>query len=300
MNFRVLSRHVPSARQLLMVAGMLAISFVPATAQPTASSTGDCRTAAETVVTGEPEGRTWSALIKIRECRAEGGTAIAAAIREHRASRDTAMLSRLGDAAQLLRDGEMFVAALDVLDDAGASPEARISAARTLILGLRPHAQITAAQLTGGNCYGSLPAPHATAARGGNPMPPDFAARARTVSLRVVGDSTVTGPLRVAARCLSIHDAAPFSEPVDAPGYIIVSQRPSIEYLCGNRFRIRNPYPVETDLRYQAEGGGGRGRLMLSARRTRVVSIRGARVRLIDQNGELMSTATNEGRACSP
>jgi hypothetical protein len=219
----------------------------------------------------------------------------------NRTSRDTTTLSRLGNVAVVLRDGKMFEAALDVVADAGASPEARIFASRVLVLGLQPNLYMTYEQISVGRCYGQIRGSHATKTRGGAAIPAELIARAREIGRRVHRDSTASQPVRRAAGCVALHDAAPFREPVDDPGYVIVVRDLTLTYICGNQFRIHNPFDFEWTVRLEVEGTRSGGNVVVPPEGDRIVTAdRAGTMRLQDVYGELIATARNEARPCAP
>lgn len=290
-------------RSKLIFAASLTLLSVPAGAQRAeeVAARNDCRLATQVVTTGRPATKAGWAASTIAECGAEAGVSIAAGIRANRTSRDFATHARLGNVAVVLRDAAMFEAALDVLADAGATSEARVFAARILTLGLQPHLYMTYEQIAEGNCYGEIRGPHATKARGGAPIRTELAALARASALRVHADSTAPREVRMAARCASIHELAPFSENLDEPEEIIVVQDLSVVYLCGNRFRVRNPYTVDMKIQYGVERARDLTSIIIPSNSDRVFeSGREGTFRILDEDGEFIAEAKNEGRTCTP
>jgi len=212
------------------------------------------------------------------------------------------MLGRLAEVAVVLRDGRIFDAALAIVSDPAASPEARLFASRTIILALQPHLYLSYLELADGNCYGSIRGAHATHARAGAPMPADFAESARAVSVRVFNDSTTPDAVRRAARCISIHDAAPFREPATAkPGQEVHVQDLELAYVCGNTFRVLNPYPVEMTVGYRVERSSEKGSAVVPAEGEQTITTRHTgRVRLVDEDGVEIAVVANERRKCIP
>lgn len=261
----------------------------------------ECRLAAQVITTGNPASKTVWAASRIGTCGAAAGAAVADGLRANRASRDMAVLSRLGDVAVVLRDGAMFEAATSILEDAGASPEARVFASRVLVLGLQPHLYVTYPQLAEGDCYGAFRGGDATPTRGGAPISSGLVERARDAGRRVSGDSATPAIVRSAARCVAIHDAAPFREPEDGPESTVVMRGITLGYVCGNTFRVHNPYLVEMTIQYGVERGGTMRSAVVPAEGERTLTAdRAGTLAIRYEDGEPITSARNEGRACTP
>lgn len=98
----------------------------------------DCRLAAQVIATGTVEPKSDWALSMISSCGAEGGRALAAAVRQSSSSSDTTWLNRLTQRALYLHDGQLYRAALEVAGATHASVPARIFAFRTLVNHVEP------------------------------------------------------------------------------------------------------------------------------------------------------------------
>jgi hypothetical protein len=167
----------------------------------------DCRLAVQVTLTGNPAPRREWARWAIMRCGAEGGRVIAQAIRANKSSSDTALLNRITWPAFELRDGNVFLAAYEVLGDKSATPQARVFAVRTLLLALRPNSYLTYPDLadeTGGRqrtCYGSGGSFHLVV-HPGTPLPPDYDVRVREIGARLAADASEPRAVRRAAACL--------------------------------------------------------------------------------------------------
>lgn len=290
-------------RELLAAAVLISavpLSTAAAQRNDVVKHRNECRLATQIIVTGHPAPHaTWAAR-KVGSCGAEAGAAIATALRASRASRDLETLGRLSEVSVVLRDGRMFDAALDIIGDAAASPEARVFASRTIILALQPHLYLSYPELADGNCYGRIRGAHATHPRAGTPMPAGFAESSRAISIRVFNDSTAPNSVRRAARCVAIHDAAPFREPATVqPGDEVQVQDLGLAYVCGNTFRVINPYPLEMTVGYRVERSSEKGSTVVPAEGERTITTRHTgRVRLLDEYGVEIAGVANEGRSC--
>lgn len=286
---------------ILIVALSLLPRVVGAQRAEDVAHRNDCRLATQVITTGQPATKAGWAASAVRECGAAAGASVAAAIRASRTSRDLATLSRLGNVAVVLRDGVMFEAAIDVMKDADASLEARVFAARVLVLGLQPHLYMTYQQISKGNCYGEIRGSHATEARGGAPIRVELAERAREAGRGVHADSTAPHEVRLAARCAALHELALFREPTDDPGYVIVVQDLTVTYVCGNRFRVHNPYLVDMKIMYGLERTRNLDSTVIPSESDRILDSGGeGTFQIRDEDGEFIAEAKNENRACTP
>lgn len=260
----------------------------------------DCRLATQVVVTGVPAPRMLWASQVISRCGAEAGAAVSKAMDQARGSSDMTLLARLHEVAATLRDGAIVETALDVFADQAASPEARIYSARTLVFALQPNLYMTYAQLAAGDCYGSMGGSHTVPVRTGAPLPTQYAARAKGSAAAVFADSTLPLSLRRAGRCVALHDAAPFREAdPEAPGYLVVSQDLTIAYVCGNSFRIHNPFAAPATVRYRLDRTSERGTGVVPENGEWIVVTRQmGRVHLLDEDGYEIASADNLGTAC--
>lgn len=114
----------------------------------------DCRLAVQVVTTGHPAVKTDWAMAFVRDCP-DLPSALARSIRELRSSRDTGVLDRLTAPADWLRDGSVYGAAYEVLQDRMASPEARVFAIRVLMWAYLPGLELNYSHLvdTDGDGY---------------------------------------------------------------------------------------------------------------------------------------------------
>jgi hypothetical protein len=118
----------------VVLALILAAPAAEAQQDPTAvRHRNDCRLAHQVLTHGQPANRYDWARSVITGCGELGGAALAALIGRHRAeAADTSHFETIVITASMLRDGQIYEAALDVVLDQGASTLARVQAARIL------------------------------------------------------------------------------------------------------------------------------------------------------------------------
>jgi hypothetical protein len=124
-----IGRCIHVVGKLWRVVALLSLSATALAAQDSAyraQISSDCQRAIPIIARGRlapEENWAWTA---IQLCGAEGGSALATALRNARASTDTAYLDQLAGRARWLRDASFFSAALDVAADRDASVIARL------------------------------------------------------------------------------------------------------------------------------------------------------------------------------
>jgi hypothetical protein len=181
----------------------------------TVKARNDCRLAVQVVVTGHPAVKTEWAMDFVRQCT-ELPTALARAIRDTRASRDTTVLKRVTAPADWLRDGNVYSAASEVLRDRTASPEARVFAIRVLMWAALPGMELDYSHLVdtdadgSRSCGGLGPSLHGEMVRG-MPLPSGWEESGRALGRSVARDPSEPAPVREAARCLALAIPFPYA-----------------------------------------------------------------------------------------
>ena len=194
----------------ILVLGMMALAeSAPAQAADSVKLRNDCRLAAQVLRTGHPAPQRPWALSKILLCGPEGGSALSQAMRDARASADTALHDALTAPASRFRDGTVFQAAVDVAEDVTADPVARVFAFRVLAWALRPNSEISYVDLTGTRCYGSGPSLHIVVFPG-SPLPADYVERIHATTQAVLRLAGGPATVRRAAACVSMMTPVPW------------------------------------------------------------------------------------------
>lgn len=169
----------------------------------------DCRLAAQVLSSGEPRPRLQWAAEVMPGCPQAGRT-IASAISRHRTSADTVFLSWITLPANSLQDGDVFDAAMSVLQDRTATPEARVYANRLLYWLLYPSSGVYYSTLVDVDGDGRNPcvafgsSSHMVLVQG-SPLPPDWKSRVHAATRRVMQDLSEPGPVRQSAACVALR-----------------------------------------------------------------------------------------------
>jgi hypothetical protein len=173
----------------------------------------DCRLAAQVLTTGQPRPRLeWAAHV-MPGCPQAGRT-VATALSEYRTSSDTALLNWITLPANSLRDGEVFQAAMGVLQDRSATATARVFANRVLMWLLYPTAGVyysTLVDLDGDGrhpCIAFGASSHASV-REGAVLPDDWRGRIHAANTRIMQDDGEPAPVRQSAVCLVLRSSRP-------------------------------------------------------------------------------------------
>lgn len=202
-------KSIIAAFVLLVGAGSLP-SCATAQANPDSiHHRNDCRLAAQVLTTGNPRPRLeWAAQV-IQQCPSVGVT-VAEGLSQHRTSRDTAFLNWITLGANSVQDRAMLETGLTVLQDATASPEARVYAARLLYWLLYPSAGAYYGTLVDADGDGRWPciafgsSSHLDLIQGAA-LPADWREQVHGAASAIARDLTVPTPVREAAVCVSVR-----------------------------------------------------------------------------------------------
>jgi hypothetical protein len=193
---------------------MLAVSvLVPLSAQAQANPDSvkhrnECRLAVQVLTTGRPAVKTGWAVRQMRTCP-ETAEELAQGLRAARTSRDTSQLNLLTAPTDWLRDGRIFSAAAEVLQDRTAAPTARVYAARVLMWAYVPGQEIRFGHLVDvdgdgdWSCGGLGPSLHGELARGA-PLPSGWMEQGRTLGRSIALAADEPAIVRQAATCLAM------------------------------------------------------------------------------------------------
>jgi hypothetical protein len=164
----------------------------------------DCRLAVQVVETGHPAPHSDWAYEYVVNCGRAGGSALASAMRRARSSSDVAELEAMTRSLRTFRDGEVFVASLEIAGDKSASVPARVLAFRSAIASESPGRTLTYEQMTrrdaNGACVGLGGTPHDDITEGA-PLPLGHTDRLIELAENVIGDNNEPAQVRQAARC---------------------------------------------------------------------------------------------------
>jgi hypothetical protein len=201
---------MPNQKHLFLAAAVALASTVampPAEAQLDPEAVrhrNECRLAQQVLTHGQPANRYDWALRMSTRCGEVGGAGLAALIRRHRSeTTDTAHFEGIVQTASQFRDQQIFEAALDLVQDGGASPFARVQGARILYHQLfagtfyRYEDLIFESTIAGGARFPSVSTAHIPV---GRPLAPDALDRAADGLAPVSADSSLPRDLRIAVK----------------------------------------------------------------------------------------------------
>lgn len=196
-------------RILLLGAALLLPPVLHGQANPDSiQHRNDCRLAAQAVTTGRPAVKLDWAIRMVRRCPTAADD-LSRALSDARVSSDTVLLKRLTAPTDWLIDGRIVETALAILQDPGASPQARVFAVRPLIWSLTPGGELEYGHLVDvdgdgrRSCGGAGPSFHGRVTAG-EPMPLGWVERLRRVGQAVHEDATVPTVVRQAVGCLML------------------------------------------------------------------------------------------------
>jgi hypothetical protein len=229
-------------------------------APPTAS---ECDNAVQALSRGARDGTGWE---RLSACGAVGGAALAQALESARRESDPAYLEVLYSSLSVIRDPQVFRAALTLLQDKGATAGARIVAILTGLaqhdVALRPGlSDRVRAVIAGGQSSRCPIAPGMVVGnyRSETPLPKDYVERLATALERTSEDSDAQESVRALGRCA--RSMLVSGAPVRVP---LTSIR--MEYSCGKRVRIVNNSEEWINVTWRIPTVGDHGELVVTPR----------------------------------
>lgn len=182
---------------LLIAAGP---SSAVAQAQPSRSA---CHSAYEAIRLRQPS---YGRLRSLTMCGRDGAAALAQGIRESRSATDVVWLDALTGVARHLVDRSVVEASMDVVQDPGASTEARVYGIRTLLYALRNDRRLQFGDLQAAgvdqlprSCTGEIFVTTQTVSR---PVPASLKRQIIDLAHRLRLDESAPPDVRAAALCL--------------------------------------------------------------------------------------------------
>jgi hypothetical protein len=278
------------------LAGMLSSVATTAGAQTDRwiVTAAQCDTAVSSLQGGSPPpagDRTWWIATR---CGAAGGSALATvAANALRTVSDTERVAVVEAVLAEIRDFAVFQSMLGLAEDATAAAPSREAALRVVLAqherGLRIRTPIVF-RTPSETC--ATWSPTVAEPRAGAPLPADYATRAHAAAGRVANATAAPASLRLVASCVRGALRA-FVPPTIVPSTI------RLTYLCGNRFRVRNPNADWADVRYdvyRTDDGGDltvppNGEIVFTTERTGTTRLFYA--------GRLVQTKANGGATCT-
>jgi hypothetical protein len=271
---------------LAAFASALSAQRIPGTYHPTSAQ---CRRGEKALTDRKSESWEWQLLSR---CGSAGGRVMAKALRDGRLETDLMYLERLYDAMGGAWIPTIFEAALTVMQDRGASPEARSTAvliavapvdnALALPLNLSP-----SEALRSGQCR-LLPisdaGPRAAVA-------PGAVARLGKVLYDLSGDPHTPPLLQAFVACV---------RPVmrDAIADAVPTSLLRLSHLCENNFRVENGSSEGVQVSVQGIGTEDRSDLWVPPKGARTITMEKPGTAALYYRGKLIQTAENRRREC--
>jgi hypothetical protein len=227
-----------------------------------------------------------------------GGAALARALNSARRDSDPDYLEVLYSSLSVIRDPQVFRAALTLMQDKGATSQARIVALLTGLaqhdIALRPGlSDPVRGVITGGQssrcpiALGMIVGDY----RSETALPKDYLERLTAAIERTSEDADAQESVRAMGRCarLMLTNVAPVRVPA-------ASIR--MEYSCEKRFRIVNDSGEWINVTWRIPASGDHGDLVVKPKgRLEFTTRKIGEVKLLYQ-GSVVATQKNEGRKC--
>lgn len=269
---------------------LLAAQVVPGSYQPTPV---ECREAAKSLVNRASDNARWQVL---PDCGRSGGRVLAKGLRDARSETDLAYLERLYGAMANIRDPDVFHAALAVMQDEGASAQARSTA---ILIAVEQHDNAVglplnlpfAEALRSGQCR-LVPFTHA-GYRSTTPLPATYLAQLGRTLLDVSAAPGTPDLVKIFVNCTrpvmlgAIADAVPTSAI-------------RLAYLCGNRFRVENHSSESVNVSWKVSGTADRADLLVPSKGENTFTTEKSGPTSLYYRGKLVGTEPNGGQACAP
>lgn len=220
----------------------------------------ECDAAVAALNAGSPTGAGWE---RIAQCGSAGVTALGNALWNARSSVDSVYLLALHSAASKVRHTTIFGTAREVASSTSASLDARMM---SLLLLLSQHERTLGRRSSetwqtfvtvpmGASCRlaAQTEAEYLTAAA----LPSDYIERMAATTEPIMNSTSAPAALRDLARCVRtiIADTLPERVPTSAI---------TLEYVCGNRFRVSNSGALWIDVNYRVQNTTETGDLVVA------------------------------------
>lgn len=190
---------------------------------------------------------------RLNGCRPEYGRGVGLAMRNLQSSTDTQLVVTAVSPAAII-DSAIFSAARDLAANPNASGLMRFFGLHVLYHYVErngfPSSDSFAAQRRGApGCTTGISTDSPSPALFGDftPLPVSAASDARAVAMGIQQDPSSTPDLLSASYCVLEAWRAKSARPSN-PHWLFSTNDISVEYVCGNRYRLRNAHPVELNL----------------------------------------------------
>ncbi|HEX2248711.1 MAG TPA: hypothetical protein VHH32_00095, partial [Gemmatimonadales bacterium] len=284
-------RHLVTAGFL----GLTATTLLPAQTipgPPFRPSPADCRAGANALTDRTSDDWRWQLL---PNCGSYGARVLARALRSARAEIDPDYLDRLYGAMAVMRNPDVFEAALTLMQDEQASAEARSTAVLIAVaqhdadVGLPLNLLLPDALRTG-SCR-LLPIVH-----GGHrvtaPLPADYLSRLGAALYRLSADQDTPDLLETFVNCARTVTSGAIADAVPTSAI-------RLTYLCDNRFRVDNASTESVQVSYHVIGTEARGTFSVWPKASFTFTARKPGSTSLYYRGRLVQTVENRGTSCT-
>jgi hypothetical protein len=251
----------------------------------------DCRAAAKSLRNRASEDASWQ---NLPDCGRAGGLELAKALREARAETDVVYLERLYGAAANIRDPDIFGAAMAVIQDEGASAQARSTAILILVeqhdnrVGLPLNVSLTEA-LRSGECR-LVPFP-LSSYRSATELPPGYLAQLGKALLDL---SAAQGTPDLVAKFANCTRPIMSGAVADA----IPTSAIRLSYVCGNRYRVENQSTESVKVSWAVWGKRTKAAIVVPPKGAKTFTTQQRGPTTLYYRGKEVQTETNGGKPC--
>jgi len=259
-------------------------------------SPSECQAAAEALRGGSRDGTGWEALAA---CGTVGGAALAQALQSARRESDAPYLEVLYGSLSVIRDPQVFRAALTVMQDKEATSAARIVALLTGLaqhdMALRPGLSVPLRSVISGGQSKRCPIALGMIVgdyRSKTALPTDYLAQLSTAVAAASDDIGAQESVRAMARCVQgmLASAAPIR---------VLRTSIQLVYSCGNRFRVINESKEWIKVTWRIEESGDKGDLVVEPKGHLEFTTRKSGEVTLLYGGAVVATKKNEQRKCT-
>jgi hypothetical protein len=253
-----------------------------------------CTAAAQALEAGQRSG--W----EILPACTGGGLALGSALRGARLETDSLYLARIFGASSSVRNSAVHDAAIALVADQAASPQARVVGALVGLTQFEGNFTVTfrrtwnsvLTEAAGAKCpvtARNVDEPYLTAAA----LPSDYLARFGTALEAAYRSATAPAVVRDVARCVRelIADSLPIR---------VADSALNLTYICGNRFRVRNSGLEAASVRYDVYQTPDSGALFVNAGQDVFFTTESSGTTRLFYFDRLIRTKANGNTVCAP
>lgn len=279
---------VVGVAQLSIGATFLRSQVVPGSYRPTPI---ECREAAKSLVDRTSNDARWQTL---PACGKAGGRELAEALKDARSETDPTYLERLYGAMATTRDPDVFAAALTIMQDAGASAQARSTA---ILIAVAQHNNAVALPLNlslaealqAGRCR-LLPINHAVY-RSTNPLPVNSRAQLGGALLDVSAAPGTPSLVKTFVDCTRSVMSGAIAEAVPTSAI-------RLTYVCDNRYRVENQSTEPVEVSWAVSGKRTKAAIVVPPKGQNTFTAQRRGPTTLYYQRKAVQTESNSGRPC--